>query len=116
MRIGELSRRTGVSARLLRYYEEQGLLQPSRSDNGYRDYPDNAVACVEQIRGLIGAGLSTRALRSVIPRLHGALTLPPSPEPELVAVLNHEVAQLNERIECLTHNRDAIQDYLATRL
>lgn len=32
MRIGELSKRTGVSPRSLRYYEEQGLLTSSRSD------------------------------------------------------------------------------------
>ncbi|GCD97762.1 MerR family transcriptional regulator [Embleya hyalina] len=112
MRIGEVSRRTGVSTRLLRYYEEQGLLQPARSENGYRDYPDQAVACVHQIRGLIDAGLSTRALRSVIPYLEGALTLPPSPGPELVALLGNELAQLDERITCLTRNRDAIRDYL----
>ena len=37
MRIRELSERTGVSARLLRYCEEQGLLSPRRQENGYRD-------------------------------------------------------------------------------
>ncbi|MEU0940913.1 hypothetical protein ABZ374_47165, partial [Embleya sp. NPDC005971] len=71
-----------------------------------------AVACVHQIRGLIDAGLSTRTLRSVIPYLEGALTLPPSPGPELVALLGNELAQLDERITCLTRNRDAIRDYL----
>ncbi|MCX5095152.1 MerR family DNA-binding transcriptional regulator [Streptomyces sp. NBC_00365] len=34
MRIGELSRRTGVPTRILRYYEEQGLLGPERAPNG----------------------------------------------------------------------------------
>ena len=38
MRIGELSRRTGVPARLLRYYEEQDLMHPERDSNGYRSY------------------------------------------------------------------------------
>ena len=38
MRIGELSRRAGVSQRALRYYEEQGLLRPARRSSGYREY------------------------------------------------------------------------------
>lgn len=42
MRIGELARRTGVAARRLRYYEEQGLLSSDRSVNGYRDYDPQA--------------------------------------------------------------------------
>jgi MerR family regulatory protein len=36
LRIGELSRRTGVPTRMLRYYEEQDLLHPERDANGYR--------------------------------------------------------------------------------
>ena len=31
MQIGELSARTGASVRMLRYYEEQGLLEPRRT-------------------------------------------------------------------------------------
>ena len=40
MRIGELSERTGTPRRLLRYYEEQGLITPRRCANGYRDYSE----------------------------------------------------------------------------
>jgi DNA-binding transcriptional MerR regulator len=42
MRIGELAERTGVSRRLLRSYEEQELLVPSRALNGYREYGEPA--------------------------------------------------------------------------
>jgi DNA-binding transcriptional MerR regulator len=65
MRIGELAERTGVPARLLRYYEEQGLLTPARAANGYRDYGEPLVDRVAQIRGLLGVcgrpGASGRA-------------------------------------------------------
>ena len=38
MRISEVSRRSGISATALRYYESIGLVTPHRSSNGYRDY------------------------------------------------------------------------------
>ena len=62
MKIGELAERTGVSRRLLRYYEEQGLITPSRALNGYREYAESHVDVVLQITGLLDAGLPTRII------------------------------------------------------
>ena len=67
MRIGELSKRTGVSPRSLRYYEEQGLLTSSRSDAGQRHYSDAAVQRVSLIRQLFDAGMSSRVIAAVLP-------------------------------------------------
>ncbi|PSK97027.1 DNA-binding transcriptional MerR regulator [Murinocardiopsis flavida] len=66
MRIGELSRRTGVSVRLLRYYEEQGLLRPERQPSGYREFREADVATVGRIRSLLGAGLGTAEISGVL--------------------------------------------------
>lgn len=38
MRIGELAELSNTPTRSLRYYEEQGLIIPTRLENGYRDY------------------------------------------------------------------------------
>ncbi|WP_435112054.1 MerR family transcriptional regulator [Nocardiopsis synnemataformans] len=67
IRIGELARRTGVSQRLLRYYEERGLLLPERRPSGYREYDDADVGRVRRIRTLLAAGLSTTAIATVLP-------------------------------------------------
>lgn len=67
MRIGELSKRAGVSPRSLRYYEEQGLLTSSRSDAGQRHYSDAAVERVSLIRQLFDAGMSSRVIATVLP-------------------------------------------------
>ncbi|AOS66084.1 MerR family transcriptional regulator [Actinoalloteichus hymeniacidonis] len=67
MRIGELSRRTGVSERALRYYEEQGLLQPRRLPSGYREYRELDIAAVQRIRVLLDAGLNTAQIVEVLP-------------------------------------------------
>ncbi len=49
MRISEVSRRTGVSIRSLRYYEQKRLLCARRLSNGYRDLDEEAVKRVQTI-------------------------------------------------------------------
>jgi len=113
MRIGELADRTGVSRRLLRYYEEQGLLAPSRADNGYREYGESHVDVVRQIAGLLDAGLPTRIIEQLLPCLDTPQTIyVPDVTPEMIETLQREQARLSERIEFLTRNRDAVADYL----
>ncbi|MFD9904343.1 MerR family transcriptional regulator [Streptomyces sp. NPDC059063] len=67
MRMGEFSRRTGVSQRLLRYYEEQGLLRPRRRPSGYREYEEEDIATVRGIRVLLAAGLNTATIAELLP-------------------------------------------------
>ncbi|GAA5065584.1 DNA-binding transcriptional MerR regulator [Thermocatellispora tengchongensis] len=113
MRIGELSRRTGVPARLLRYYEQQGLITPRRTGNGYRDYDEPLVERVQQIRGLLDAGLPTRVIRQILPCLDDPPTIVIcDATPETVALLEQERRRMDARIACLTRNRDAITAYL----
>ncbi|WP_432991423.1 GNAT family N-acetyltransferase [Dactylosporangium sp. CA-233914] len=114
MRIGELSKRTGTPARLLRYYEEQGLLTPRRLDNGYRDYGEHLVDRVQQIRGLLDAGLPTRLIKNVLPCLDNPCSITISDAgPEVVALLRGERDRMAARIVCLERNRDAIDAYLS---
>jgi MerR family transcriptional regulator, light-induced transcriptional regulator len=59
LRIGELSRRTGVAPELLRAWERRyGLLRPARSDGGFRLYSDADQRRVERMRQHLGEGLA----------------------------------------------------------
>lgn len=40
MNIGEVAERTGLPSKTIRYYEEIGLVMPTRASNGYRVYSD----------------------------------------------------------------------------
>ncbi|MEU9833587.1 MerR family transcriptional regulator [Streptosporangium sp. NPDC048047] len=111
MLIGELSRRTGVSTRLLRYYETQGLLEAGRGPNGYRHYADDSVVTVRQIRALLRAGLTTEVIRIALPCARGE-----RPDfdwcAELWDILNGELTAMDERIEGLQRSRGALADFL----
>ncbi|EMD27587.1 hypothetical protein C791_1883 [Amycolatopsis azurea DSM 43854] len=113
IRIGELSRRSGVSHRLLRYYEEQGLLRPQRRPSGYREYPSSDVAVVRRIRGLLAAGLSTATISSVLPciRDDGERLVPTCPD--LIAQLRRERDRLDQAIEDLTTSRRALDTVIS---
>jgi len=59
LRIGELSRRTGVKPDLLRAWERRyGLLEPERSPGGFRLYPPAAVERIKAMQEQLGRGLS----------------------------------------------------------
>ena len=90
MRIGAVSRAVGVSERLLRYYEEQGLLRPDRLPNGYREYGAADVAAVRNIRALLAAGLPLRVIADVLPCVcdHNERMVPTCPE--LIVALRRE--------------------------
>ncbi|MFJ7987515.1 MerR family transcriptional regulator [Streptomyces sp. NPDC096351] len=113
MRIGELSERTGTPRRLLRYYEEQGLIVADRLPNGYRDYDESNPDRVLQIRGLLEAGLPTRIIKQILPCLDKPRIIHfPDATPEMLATLEEERDRMTERIRCLTRNRDAVAEYL----
>ena len=65
MRIGEVARRTGVSVRSLRYYEQKRLLCAQRLENGYRDLDEQAVERVKTIQLYLGLGLTTEQIEAV---------------------------------------------------
>lgn len=111
MLIGELSGRTGVSRRLLRYYEEQGLLRPSRDGNGYRGYDEDAVRVVRHIRTLLDAGLSTSVIRIALPCAFGD-PLELEMCPTLARTLRDELHALDVRIDSLRNARGALAAYL----
>lgn len=112
MLIGELSRRTGVNTHQLRYYEAQGLLEPERGANGYREYGEDAILTVVQIRRLLAAGLSTDEIRYLLPCAFGSV-----PEllacPELLDMLRARLHGIDERMDALADTRRALSTYVA---
>lgn len=114
MRIGELGHRTGVSQRLLRYYEEQGLIHPARRPSGYRDYSDSDVATVQHIRNLLAAGLSTTTIAELLPCMgtDGAALVADCPE--LLVELNRERDRLTAAIGELETARRTLDGVIAT--
>lgn len=66
MRIGELSKVTGVSLRSLRYYEAKGLLVPDREENGYRVFNATAIERVNTIQFYLRLGFSTDEIENFL--------------------------------------------------
>jgi DNA-binding transcriptional MerR regulator len=112
MLIGEFSRRSGVSVRMLRYYERQGLLRPVRAMSGYRLYDDADLLTVRRIRVLNAAGLRLEAIRKILPcgRV-GSLEFEPCAE--FQDSLRRQLVELDKRISELSDNRRTLAAYLA---
>lgn len=109
MRIGELSRRTGVNEPMLRYYEDQGLLHPSRLSSGYRVYAESDMETVRRIRSLLTAGLSTGVIAGVLPCVSadGGFLAPTCPRTR--AELAGEYRRIGAAIEALEQSRRLLE-------
>ncbi|MPY56773.1 MerR family transcriptional regulator [Streptomyces spongiae] len=67
--IGELSRRTGLSVKTIRFYSDKGIVPPTdRSSAGYRLYGPDALARLELARTLRDLGLDLTTVRKVLDR------------------------------------------------
>ncbi|MFC3285977.1 MerR family transcriptional regulator [Litchfieldella rifensis] len=111
MRIGELSRHLGISERMLRYYEQEGLLAPARTASGYRDYDENAALVAKRIGMLSAAGLKLESIRTLLPCI---LDDQPIFDPclEVREALHKEVENLDRKLRDLKESRKIISGYL----
>ena len=69
-RIGEFSKLTQISVRMLRYYDESGLLKPAQIDqlSGYRYYSADQIPRLHQILFLRDAGFQVADIASILGR------------------------------------------------
>ena len=115
MKIGELSRRSGVSIRMLRYYESKGVLSPSRSHSAYRTYGDEDLERVGRISALNAAGLPLDLVRRILPRATpGVLSFRPCDT--FTSGLQRRLAEVEDQIAVLQARRQVLADLLSTSM
>ncbi len=106
VRIGELARRAGTSARTLRFYEQAGLLPPPlRTPSGYRDYDDTAVARLAFVRAAQAAGLTLAEIREVV----AVREAQGPPCAHVVGLLDRHADELDARIAELEATRAQVR-------
>ena len=96
-KITEVARLYGLCTDTLRYYEEQGLLHPHRSEAGYRLYSIDDICNLNVIRALRELDMPLSEIRAYLDRR--------SPG-ELVALLEREGALLDRKLRRLRQMRD----------
>jgi DNA-binding transcriptional MerR regulator len=107
MRIGELARRSGTSARSIRYYEQQGLMAARRDPNGYRDYGEADLRLVREIRSLLVNGFDLEEIRPFVDCLHAGIRARRAC-PGGIDVYRRKLAELDARIGELRSVRDRV--------
>jgi len=113
VKIGELSRRTGVSIRMLRYYEGEGLLEPQRTSSGYRDYGPADEEAVRRIKVLGTTGMTLETIKQLLPCVRNNR---PDFRPcdNLRRVLAQQVGLIDQRIEALTRSRTILAGFISS--
>ncbi|MEV8394023.1 MULTISPECIES: MerR family transcriptional regulator [unclassified Streptomyces] len=124
MRIGVAARAAGLTPRALRHYEQQGLLTPSRTRSGHREYELSDIRRLRTVRELLATGLTIADVRSFTHLLDAASSgAAPDGGPGdggpvgcvVGEVSLRRLAELDERIERLTALRERLASRIADR-
>ena len=107
MNIGDAAAASGVSAKMLRYYESIGLIpQADRSSSGYRTYGDREVETLRFIRRARDFGLPMDRVKLLVGLWQDASR--PSRDVKKLAL--EQVADLEAKIDELTAMKDVLAD------
>ncbi len=108
--VAEVGRRTGLSRKALRHYEELGLVEPAtRSDAGYRLYDSEALRRIELVNRAKVLGLRLSEAEEF---LHVAEGCCGDHHPELAALVEGKLAETEQRIAELQALRGTLHGVL----
>ena len=107
MKIGKASQATGVSAKMIRYYESVGLIRPSeRTESNYRDFSERDLNDLSFIRRARSLGFSVEE----ITRLLSLWRDRNRPSREVKALAEKHVADLDARISEMQAMADTLRN------
>jgi DNA-binding transcriptional MerR regulator len=105
MRIGEAAGRAGVTAKTVRFWEDQHLLPPpARTPAGYRDYGPAILERLAFIRHAQAAGLTLEAIRQVLEVRDGGQP----PCVHVTGLIAQRLGEVDARLAELTRTRDQL--------
>jgi DNA-binding transcriptional MerR regulator len=108
--VAEIGRRTGLTRKALRHYEELGLVEPAaRTDAGYRLYDDEALRRIELVNRAKVLGLRLSEAKEF---LHVAEGCCGDHHPELAALVEGKLAETEQRIAELQSLRSTLTSVL----
>jgi len=105
-KIGELSRRTGLSRDAIRFYERSGLLpRAPRTASGYRLYGDRDADRIRFVREAQDMGLTLDDVREL---LAASELRTPEDCRRVAALLGRRIGEIDERIRAMTRFRERL--------
>lgn len=111
MQSKEAAERLGVTQRMLRHYEKEGLIEVNRMLNGYRHYNEPDLRRAGRIRDFIATGFSTREIRAMSACLSDEGS---GPCEGGIEKLMEKLAHIEQLRAELDERREAVLDSLAT--
>jgi MerR family transcriptional regulator, copper efflux regulator len=107
MNIGQAAKSSGLSAKMIRYYESTGLLQaPTRTDSGYRLYSQNDLHTLAFIKRSRDLGFSLEEVGKLLTLWQDR----DRASAHVKALARQHIDELNQKINELTGLRDTLQD------
>jgi DNA-binding transcriptional MerR regulator len=106
VRIGEVARWSGISAKTIRYYENRGVIDPpTRTMSGYRDYDADVLTRLTFIRSAQAIGLTLAEIREVIEFRERGET----PCTHVLALIDEHRAEIDRCIDRLRDMKAALE-------